>query len=242
VYNAALKKADAFINIGVVNHQLISNFNKNIPNQYIFNGLEQSQINTLLKVKPAIEKNVFFMIANFISVDRAKTKGIDIALSAYKLFREKYDIESELIIAGKVNKEIMNFLYTLFDKNFIKSINFIGEVNNLSDFFTNCTFGLNLSRYDSWSMTVNECFVAGIPCLVSENTGSKVLAADVNNKLIVKEEVNEITKRMYWLCNMNSGERKNLSEKGKKVAIQYTKEKAIQNFQEAFSKIIYNII
>lgn len=238
LYNLSLLKANAFLYLGIVNQQLILKLNKNVPSAMTFNGIDRDKMNRLLKVQPAIQKNVFFVMANVLSIERAKIKGIDIAISAFKLFKEKYSVDAKLIIAGKLSQEARKYLEEMFDDDFIHSIRFIGEIDNLSNFFKQCTFGLNLSRYDAWSLMVNESLLAGIPCLISENTGSKDMNRKIDSDLIVSEDITVIAEKMHCLCKLKLKDRIDLSDKCRKVSKEYTEEKAIKVFQNAFNDII----
>jgi len=238
LYNLSLRNADGFINLGTVNQQLTSEYDPDVPSLLTFNGIAGKKILSLLKVKPAIDKNVFFVMANVSSVERIKIKGVDIALAAFKAFKKKYATNAELFMAGEISNEAKQYLTEMFDREFMESITFIGKVDDLPKFFTQCTFGLNLSRYDSWSLLVNESLLAGIPCLVSKNTGSLEMVKKVNKKWVVSEDIDEIVMSMYGLCNLNIIERKKLSDKGRLVSKSFTEEKAIFSFQQALNYLI----
>jgi len=147
-------------------------------------------------------------------------------------------VNAEFIVAGEISPEVKQYLSEIFEQGFIDTIKFTGKVEDLPEFFSQCTFGLNLSRYDAWSLVVNESLLAGLSCLVSKNTGSLVIAKQVNKKLIVSEDLNEIAASMFWLYNLTPKERKKLSDKGRMISKAYSEEKAIEAFQNAFNQII----
>lgn len=238
LYNLSLKNADAFLNLGIVNQELTTKYYKDVPSIMLFNGVESEKMNSLLSVRPAIDKNIFFVMANVLSVRRARIKGVDIALKAFKIFKEQTKVDAKLIIAGEISGEVMQYFSENFDPVYLETIVFRGKVEDLPKFFSECTFGLNLSRYDAWSLVVNESLLAGIPCLVSENTGSLGMAEQVNENMTVSEDINEIVSRIFWLFNLNHVERYDLSEKGRNISKTYTEVRAIEAFQLAFKQLI----
>lgn len=135
----------------------------------------------------------------------------------------------KLIIAGEGELE-----EHLVEKNF-DGIEILGQVNNMSDFYSEIDVLIVPSINESFSLVAAEAMMVGKPVIINENIGIKEIIEDRENGLIYKsnDEKNLYDKmeKIYMDVNLY----KKISANGKKTMELYFSE---NRFLEEINNII----
>lgn len=165
-----------------------SNF---IAKTYINQGFDKSKI----KVIPYAINTSRFSITNTKKSMTNKFKAIFVGqlslrkgiLDLIKAWNELKLHNAELVIIGRIDKKIEPLLK--FDKN----INYLGPIpnNKLNDYYNSSNLFIMPSLEDGFGQVCLEAMAAGLPVIVTENTGSKDVVKENYNGVIIPVNDND---------------------------------------------------
>jgi glycosyltransferase involved in cell wall biosynthesis len=245
-YSVSTKKAflhlfklyDAFICIGPVQFELLSNFigdNKKIKIYQTFNGVSEKRFKELIRIRTDLSKMNIITIGAITNQNRVHYKGIDLMLEAFAIVKNSVPGLTFTII-GQYDPIIMKKLMEEKCPAFKNDVILVGQHNDPGEYLKNSCLYLHTARGEAWGISVVEAMAAGVPPVVSEWTGSKEAVGKVTNELIVPLEVNLISEKIKWYLNLSLSEKERLSKKCKEISELYTENKAIESFKYIFNK------
>ncbi len=203
----------------------------------IFNGVSQERLNLLNKIKPDLESSNIIFIGNISSDWRVKYKGLDIMLDAFEKSLKKMPNITFTII-GFVDDNIKQKLLTKYPETVNKKIFFKGQVNKIDKELSKYSLMLHCARGDSFPTTNLEAMSAGLPCIVSNQTGTKQFVKELGANYIVEIDVELISERIINYFNLSLSKKIELSNKAKKIVENYTEDNAKKEFLKVFNLII----
>lgn len=178
-----------------------------------------------LAVKPNLKSK------NFVFVGYIRNhKGIDILLKTFELINKKHP-DAQLFLAGISHDDLKRY-HLVAPKN----VHPIGFVKNLEDYFKQCAFYFTTPRYEPGPTASLEAMCAGLIPIVNDRTGHQDHVAQIDKDLVIHSLVpEEIAAQVIKI--MQKRNFKTLSDKSRKVALNYTKEKQLKKFQKAFAQL-----
>lgn len=200
----------------------------------IFNGLSESKMEILKKIKPSFDENNWVFVGNINVPFRVYYKGVDLMLESLS-FIEK-TITWNLDIVGECPIEIQQELLKNAPELIQKRIRFLG-LQNIEKIISNYNLCIHVARGDSYPTSVIEMTAAGIPSIVSVETGTKEIVDQIDSSFILPLSSKQIAQKISEYALLSFEEKQYLSLKNKEVGHLYTDIKA----KELFGSIINNL-
>lgn len=237
-----LNKSDGFIVVGRMQVDILKdlmrkeiiNYNDNIVQ--IINGVSAERFQKLKTITPNLEASTILFIANGPGGFRIHYKGLDLLLIAFCLAQDRNNALS-LVIVGDWSQETQVALLKDVPIQQREKIEFKGKLKNLEDVLKTTSLYVHPARGEAWGISVNEAMTAGVPCIVSEWTGSQEMVSQVENELIFKLDKQEIASKILWYFNLPSEKKEVLSKKSKEISLLYTEEKANALFKKKYLEL-----
>lgn len=120
-------------------------------------------------------------------------KGGDLTYNAFKILKEKYDLDAELYIAGPKEWPM---------EDMIEGVKFLGDlpVDELNHYFNICDIFCMPSRFEAYGLVFIEALVYGLPCIGRNEFEMKEFINDgYNGYLINDENIEILADKMYSL-------------------------------------------
>ncbi len=92
----------------------------------------------------------------------------------------------------------------------------------------------HIARGEAWGISVTEAMLAGLPAIVSNETGSKEVVAKVDQNLIIPVNQKSAEQALLQYFSLSEDKREILSKKAKEVSSQYTEAAALKHFKNCF--------
>ena len=200
----------------------------------IFNGLKEDLLLTLNQNYPDFKIHRWIFIGNINASFRVYYKGVDLMINAL----EKIDssISWTLDLVGAYTENIKQELLASISDRVRSRINFLG-VQSIPDIIHTYSLGIHVARGDSFPTSVIELTAAGIPTIVSQETGTKEILGQIDSSYIVPLDASAIANQITIHIQKSIEVKNNLSEKCKSISIKYNVENARTLFIETIQKI-----
>lgn len=226
----ASKYLDAGISVSPMIKELAVKILK-IPVEVARPYIVKERYEKLVKIKPDLSCGVISILGG-----ARKNHGADILVKAFKLV-ERNNNKLKLIIGGKG-----------WPKKWEKGKIIVpGFIENIEIFFEQTSLFVYPARASAYPVVTLEAMRAGVPVIVSENTGTKELVEIVESrfkeefnskaKLIVKADPIDVAKSINWYFSLNEDERKFLSDEFRRLTKPFNPTECAENFKRAFEKI-----
>jgi glycosyltransferase involved in cell wall biosynthesis len=234
----ALKNYDFIICEGEMAKEIVLKLNPELASKIHVNflGPKQERHSDLNNVKYNPNSKQLLILAGGPGEFRMHYKGLDIMIKAFARLYDK-DNDLKLAICGDWDDQIR--LFCLKDLNEIckNSITFYGIRNDINTFFGESVLLIHCSRGDAFPTSTVEAMTAGLPVLLSDWTGTKEIVQQVSNKLIVSLDEFQIAENIYAFLNLSEKDKLEISDKFRKVSLNYTEEKAVEKYRNIFTRI-----
>lgn len=237
------KNCDGIICIGEYQTTLAKNIlavSHHTKVRTIYNGISQKNQVTLNQLKPNFSSKKILFIGNIGAKWRSYYKGLDLIIKAFNISRN-LNVELELEIVGEINYNIKNELLKMVDDQNLSSITFHGPSSDLESHFRNSCLYIHTSRGDSFPTTTMEALSSGIPCLISNETGSKEIIEKISTEFLTTLHPEDISNRINWFLNLSQEKKEEFSSKGKIIMKNYTEKGAKESFNKAIIEITNNL-
>jgi glycosyltransferase involved in cell wall biosynthesis len=236
---SALVAYDALICVGKMQSLMASEHtsgSKRPPTIHcVANCVPNRRREALESVAPDLESQRIVYIANGSPGWRSHYKGLDLTMESAALAAREYDRLS-LSIAGEWPSDFLREYSRVFaDPNRVAHL---GKVDDLARVLSGAALYLHLGRGDAFPTSVLEAMAAGLPCIVSEWTGTREAVEQVDRRLVVPADPEAAADRIRWYLSLPTSEKQRLSERSREVAATYTEVRATQAFREAISQIM----
>jgi glycosyltransferase involved in cell wall biosynthesis len=119
-------------------------------------------------------------------------------------------------------------------------LDLMGEQEDLLPALRGAALYLALGRGDAGPLSVLEAMHAGVPALVSEWTGLRDAAAEVDPELVVPLDAGAVAARIRRYLDLPLARRIELGVRAHQVAARYTEEQSIADFRAAMAQIAQN--
>lgn len=223
-----LKKVDGFIFVGPFGY-LLNKIGIEKPKIEIFGGVNDYLFRKLIKVKHKKFNHNIIFIGN-VTPNRIKYKGIDIVIEALKKVI-KYYPDTKFFITGNsyINKNYPFVIFTGYKK--------LEEELKLSKF----SLAIFMGRGDTFPIGALEAMLAGIPTIVSKDTGVKVIVNKVDPSFVSKLNSDELALKILKVFKMNNHKKNILSKKFRMEAMKFKESEQVNNFKNQYRKLLSKI-
>lgn len=236
-----LNKYDALVCVGDYQFELAEellgkNNGKSRPALYkIHSSIKGDRIALFGEVTPNFGARKLLFIGNGPSGWRSYYKGLDILLDALQVVaKELPDIF--LTIVGEWEDDHVNEL--LKSRQEIKSkVRFAGKVSDLGPFFADSDLYVHPARGEAFGITIIEAMCAGVPCVVSDQTGAKEAVLQVSREMVTGADPASVAEQILKYFGASVEEKKRLSRLSRTVANEYLEERSIYEFRSAIGAI-----
>lgn len=226
-----LREVKAHIVLGSYGAELVEKIDPGKPVGIAYPYISDERMAALALVKPDLEsKEITIMATNDIV-----TKGLDIAIAA---FNRALESEPNLVlnIAGNVRKEEIE----RFDVKRSGRINYLGTVSDIGPLMAKTSIYIQPSRGDMFPVAPLEAMAAGVPAIVSDETGTRETVALLDPEMVCKTNEKDLAERMMRHMGMSAGARAKLSGKARESARRFTKKEQLDNFRKHFAVVSGN--
>lgn len=219
-----LKKLDGAICIGKFERDLFHNFCKKIPVIVIYGFVGGKKKDILQKISPNLSSNNILYIGNGPDY---YCKGLDIARKSFKNVFLRFP-EKTFTIVGKWDL-----------KSDVGEI-FVGQ-QNIERYLKNASLVIHPGRGDTFPVSTIESMMAGIPIIVSKETGTKEIVEKVEREYIVDLDSEQIAKKIIRYLELPLINKKKISSKFRKIAKNFEEKKILNYFKQQFFDFLEEI-
>jgi glycosyltransferase involved in cell wall biosynthesis len=231
-----MKKYDAIICEGKMGTEIAKKLLGDKVKVYTtFAGIPKEHYLTTKKVIPNLKSKSILFMGNGPSGFRLWYKGLDLMLDGFSIAVEK-DNELKFIVVGDWDKEVIENLLAKYNSKVRNAVQFTGSVTDLSPYLSQSSLYLHCARGEAFGITVLIAMLAGLTPMVSTWTGAREAVEEINPKLVVALDSQEIADRIQWYFSLSEEEKKKLSEKSRLIAENYHEDKAIERYQQVFKQ------
>jgi len=225
------KEIDGHLVLGKYGEEILRKIDKEKPFKIVYPFVTDGNYEKLMKVKPNLNsKNIVIIATNDY-----RYKGLDTAIEAVKaVWRE--DKEIKLNVIGNIDVKVINTL-----SKGHPAINYLGFVSNLAETLGEHALYIHPARGDTFPVSVLEAMAAGLPSIVSYETGTKEAVQNVNRGFVLKNDPEKLSKTILDYFSVDENKKKTLSEKFRKETEKYREEKMLELFRKQTFSILKEI-
>lgn len=201
-----------------------------------FLGPLERRIKILNTITPAFDTKTMISIATGPGEERVFYKGLDIMTEAFLIARKKIP-DLQYYIVGNWSQEDISKLTKKFSGEDLKHIVFAGHADNIEAYMKQADLSIHTARGDAFPTSTIEAMHAGVPIIVSDQTGTRQIIREAGLNLIVELSAKKLAEKILWYYSLPLAEKKELSEKLRTSALNYTEAKAVLHYQQSFEQI-----
>ncbi len=243
---AALKKAirayDALICVGSLQHALAAEVTRPAqiaPDLFIVPAApSEDRRSRLLMVRHRLGTCNLVFIGAGPPEWRGWYKGLDLLIAAVALASARID-QLRLRVVGEWDQRYVDSI--LGNHPDLRSnIEFLGHRQDIESILEDAALYVHLGRGEAFGIAILEALCAGVPAVVSEWTGAKEAASQVDPRLVVPMDAKAAADCICWFMNLSPEEKSNYSVRAREVARTYTEAAAAAKFVEIVNQIATN--
>jgi len=228
VLRSLLKEVDAHLVFGSYGMELIEKIDSGKPTGIVYPYIGEDRYDALLSMKPRLDGKEMTLIGN----DDISCKGIDIAVKAFNRALES-DKELRLNIVTNIPEDGVLSL----DGRQSGQIKVLNGVKDIKEVLARTSLYLHPSRGDTFPRASLEAMLAGVPVIVSEETGTKELVEKADGEMLCRLDDNDLAGRIVDYFGLSSKERQKRSKKMRELAKPFNKEEQLERFRKEFQKL-----
>lgn len=224
VHSEFIRDVDAFIMVGDWRY-LLRRLDIHTPVLVVEAGTPDKLYEFLMKIPIERRKdNHDIIFAGHLNSERMRYKGMDLLLKAAKLLEGKYP-DIRIFVTGDSKIDDAKVVLTGFkesDKEFAMS-------------FADKALCVNMGRGDTFPLATIEAMQAGIPTLVSNETGTKKVIASAEKSFVLPLNAEVLAKKIDWYFNLSKQEKIRLSKRFREAARSYKESTKIEEFSSNYN-------
>jgi glycosyltransferase involved in cell wall biosynthesis len=227
-----LKEVSGHLVLGEYGREILNKADPGKPLRVVYPFVSDNRMNALKKLKISLNANNITILAT----NDIHCKGLDIAIEAFnKVFEKRKDVV--LNIAGNVD------IAKLRGLNLKKSgrIRFLGVVTDVAALLARTSLYIQPSRGDTFPVASLEAMAAGIPTIVSEETGTKEVVEKVRKDFVVPLNSAALANKIIEYFEMREDEKRKLGEEFRKAAEPFNEKEQLENFKKQFLDLVREI-
>jgi glycosyltransferase involved in cell wall biosynthesis len=185
--------------------------------------IQKDTYEALGNVSPQLDANVAVVVAR-----PWKYKGVDMLVDAWPRVRGEFP-NAELHVVGKGHPD--EYAET-------PGVRVRGYVENLGDEFTSASLFVQPSRMDTFPVSTLEAMRAGVPPLVTQNTGTRSEARKIDDSLVVEPNPAGLSEGVRSFFARDIETRRRLAGKARKRGSRFDPQSRKAAFRRAFQTIL----
>jgi len=229
-----LSSYDALICVGRMQEQLANKVLsqcKTKPRIFHISGSSTSveRQKSLCAVEPNLESLNVLFIANGVIGWRAWYKGIDVLLDALPVAAKAIP-GIKLNVVGDWSPGDVDSLFEAYPQA-RSLVNFAGKTSEIENYLQQSSLYVHIGRGDAFPVAVLESMLAGVPCIVSDWTGTREPVSLVNDNMVVPVDTERVAAAIVWYLNLTINEKTELSNRSRTIARKYDIEVMLSEFR-----------
>ncbi|MCX7721120.1 MAG: glycosyltransferase family 4 protein [Dictyoglomus thermophilum] len=226
----AIKKVNLFLCVGKMEETLLKEINPKAKSIVIYPFIEEERYNKLfnIPIKTVFNHNILFIGGG----PDFYYKGLDLLVEAFKMVKREFG-DAELFIIGKWNEDLRRTMS-------YPGINFVGFIHDIDKYIEMSSLYVHVGRGDAFPVSVLEALLGGLPCIVSEHTGSREVVKELREDFVVPVDVYKVAEKIIDYFNLREEEKRTLSQKAKEIGKRFKKEIILKDFSSKWSSFLEN--
>jgi glycosyltransferase involved in cell wall biosynthesis len=224
-----LKDVDAFVCHGDWQVELLSKYLPNAKKIMVYTPILSNQFIHITSNEklPNLDSHNLLLIGN----GRVKYKGIDMAIDALKIIREKYN-DAKLNVIGKFDKAVIDRYSS------VEGVRFLGFVPDLLSYIKDSALYVHPARGEAFGLSIVEAMLGGLPAIVSKDTGAKTFVEELGDMFVVDTNPKSVADSIDRYFSLKKEERIDLSNKAKNIASKLGPDNIIPKFYTDFTNLL----
>jgi glycosyltransferase involved in cell wall biosynthesis len=165
-----------------------------------------------------------------------RTKGIDLLVNAFLKLR-KSDQSIKLNIVGNM-PGIEKYLS---DRRGIELLGSITDANDMVNIIKSSALYVHMGRGETFGISIIESMLGGLPCIVSNYTGTKKYVEKVSSKMVVPLDSDKLAEVIDWYFKLPVERKRELSKKSIKYSMEFERKRTLKKFLINYKKMIKDI-
>ena len=229
-----IKYVDGFLVQGTYGVELLEKLHIQKPYRVFYPFILEKDYSNLKNVKPNLNShNITILVTGDYFC-----KGLDILLEAFERTLLKFP-SLNLNIAGNVGLPLS---HVKISKKALKNVKELGWINNKKDFFRNSSLYVHMGRGESFGVAILEALAAGLPTIVSTETGAKEVVGKVNRNFVVPLDSKVLADRIIKYFELSDSKKKVFSKKSREAAKPFQKKPMVKLFKKQFYSLSNEIL
>lgn len=203
----------------------------------ITNCVSPPRFEQLRAIKPNLSSRRIVTIAGAQNPNRSHYKGLDLMVSAFaQLALEDPDLEYRVV--GEVCPEIQRALLASIDPRVRTRVQFVAHTTDIASELANAGLYWHLARGEAWGIAVNEAMLSGVPAIVSEWTGARMVVEEVDPALVLPLDPTALAQATVAFLSRPTHERLEVANRARQAASRYTVERSVSEFRTAIQAVL----
>ncbi len=210
---------DAEILIGTKWVDIHKQFFGNLP----FTSIPPLLLKDFRTVQPELNSHTMCVVAN---IDWYY-KGLDLLFEAFSIAKKSIP-ELKLNVIGKIS----------YPKPVPSGVSFLGRVPSLSPEFSKCSLYVHPARGEVYGLSILEAMSAGLPVLISDQTGASEDLKDEFPSAILPLDPSKFAEAIVNYYSLPLDSRESLSAKSRKFALRFLPEYKSSEIKSSITKFL----
>jgi glycosyltransferase involved in cell wall biosynthesis len=223
-----LKEVDAHLVFGSYGAELVEKLDPGKPIGIVYPFIGEDRYDALMRMKPKLGSKEITIIGN----DDISCKGIDIAVKAFGKALES-DRELELNIVTNIPEKMVMAL----EERKTGRIRYLAGVKDVLGVLSRTGLYIHPSRGDTFPRASLEAMAAGIPAIVSGETGTKELVTEMDADMVCKVDAEDLAQKMLKYLALPDKEKVKRSAAARSLAKPFNKAEQLENFRKRYASV-----
>ncbi|MCX6772401.1 MAG: glycosyltransferase family 4 protein [Candidatus Micrarchaeota archaeon] len=218
---------DAYICEGRYSEEILHKLGIHKPTYFCYTYISPKRYRVLKRIKPQLESKEVAIIAT----NDYHYKGVDILLEAMKLvFRADPDVRLNIVL-GNINPSHFSHLLS----------NRVRITDDAVGALRTAALYVHPSRGDVFPVAPLEAMLAGVPVIVSNETGTKEVVEKVRKDFVTHLDAEHVAQKVLHYFAMKPKARETLSRRFRKAALPFNQKEQIRRFRKEYKKVMQKI-
>jgi glycosyltransferase involved in cell wall biosynthesis len=197
-----------------------------IPIRVCYPYIEDERYEKLDLLRPNMKSNNIISIANM-----EPCKGMDILIEAFKIVKTEVP-NAELHLLGRG--------YPL-EWNNIDGVTLEGYVDDLVPHLNHASIYVQPSIVDCVPVATLESLIAGVPAIVTDNTGVQEIVRKLGRDFVVKASALDLAQAIIRYFSLPLSAKLSLSQTAKILSKEFNRKEMLEKFESEFSLLLKDI-
>ena len=228
-----LREIDGFLLLGKYGAEVLNKLNVKKPYRVVYPFIPEDRFKKISKIRAEIEG---FSILTLTTPDY-ECKGTDLLLHAFEKVVTEFP-QARLHIFGRadLSKELNKI-----PKNVAEKIIPHGYESVPEKIFSNRALFVSPGRGDTFPVATLEAMLAGIPAIVSEETGTKEVTEKLGKGFVVPLNQDLLADRIIGYLELPKSKKLQLSKKSKELAKKFREKPMVALFKRQFYSLLKDV-